>query len=311
MKDLSNFRDVTDVVPYTGFHQIPPSHVRAEHLTRAVHIKGDLWVGPMGALATPILWASEPRGENWTAPNPPRSRYALWRTNAPMQANGNPWWDIDDALATCVQLSRLVRPTTFAYRYACRVRYGEDGARIIEPAGVVGHQAAAYLSNGFADGLQDDDLPALRALLAVFDRALLPARVNNALWMHEHVAWTRLMNVRWPLVVTALEALVHTDDRLTGSRMGATEQFCRRLGKLQDMMRQNLWKPDELAAIYDLRSSFAHGRGGHIDAMNGEPLRLYELAESGLRAVLRTAISETTIADIFRDDTSIRVTLGF
>ena len=212
-----------------------------------------------------------------------------------------------------MRLLRLVRPTTIAYQYACQVRYDQSGARVIQPAGVVGQGARAFLTAGYPDGVDDDDAVQLRRLLRAFEPTRLPNRVKNALWMYEHVAWTRLMNIRWPLVVTALEALVHTNDRgrSKGRILGSTDQFCLRLGKLQDLMKERLWSEDDLLATYDLRSSFAHGRGGGVDAMSGKALRLYELAQTGLATILRRCILQDAVADILRTDASIRTGLHF
>jgi len=276
-----------------------------------VRITTDLWIGPLGELRKPILAASTPPGENWQPSPYFNCRYAVWRTDPPMTPMDGTWWDADGRLHRCMQLLRLVRPTTIAYQFACQVRFDDSGERIIQPAGVVGQGALAFVSAGNPDGVQEADVGVLRRLINVFDPSLLPNRVKNALWMHEHVAWTRLMNVRWPLVITALEALIHTDDRRRKRMLGSTDQFCLRLEKLQDLMRERLWSTDELQAIYDLRSSFAHGRGGSVDALKGEPLRLYEVAENGLRRILRRAIAHPAIADVFRTDTSIRTTLYF
>jgi hypothetical protein len=197
-------------------------------------------------------------------------------------------------------------------RLACRISY-EDGRRRIAPAGVFGQGALAFTVNHECDGIRDDDIPVIRALLDSFAPKKLPNRVKNALWMHEHLAWTRLMNIRWPLLVAALEALVHTNDkgRARARTMGSTEQFYARLGKLQTLLRSALWTDSDLVAVYDLRSAFAHGQPGSIDAMTGEPRRLYEVAENGLRHILRAAIRRSVVADIFRSDAAVRAALGF
>jgi len=293
-------------------HQIPKNGVRAQHLRNAVNIVDDIWIGPLGSLREPLLMASEARGENWEPRRHLHAPYAVWRANPVLRADNGIWWDVDYSLATCIQLLRLARPTTLAYRYACRLRHDAEGQRIIQPGGVVGHQAAAYISGSYQDGVQDEDIDVVRGLWATFDRGKLPNRVKNALWMHEHLAWIRLMNIRWPLVVTALEALVHTDDRKRsgGKVLSSTDQFCVRLAKLQDFAKASLWSSEDLREIYELRSSFAHGRGGEIDTMNGKPLRLYELAEDGLRRILRSTIERSVLADIFRTDVSVRSALG-
>jgi len=311
MKALANYRGAVDIVPFVGSHQIPPQGRPPKHAAGPVQIDSDIWIGPLGDLKKSVIEASVPPGENWHVHRTYRCQYALWRTDPPTKPVNGIWWDSDQRLHRCIQQLRLVRPTTLAYQYACRLAFDSSGKRVIRPAGVVGQGALAYLSAGYPDGVQDRDIVQLRKLLHAFKAAELPNRVKNALWMHEHVAWTRLMNIRWPLVVTALEALIHTIDRGRSRILGSTEQFCQRLEKLQDLIKECLWSADDLSAIYDLRSSFAHGRGGEVDALNGEPLRLYEVAQCGLATILRSCILKQAVADIFRTDSSIRTALHF
>ena len=238
-------------------------------------------------------------------------RFAFYRRRAPETAQNGQLWDADRALAVCIQLSRLIRPSSIAYRYACRMDF-DHGVRRITPAGIIGDHARGLCANETDDAIKDSDIIALRKLLKANAKARLPNRVKNAMWMHEHLAWTRLMNIRWPLVVTALEALVHTDDRLlTRGRLGSTDQFVRRLSKLQSLMAVSLWSDDDLLGIYELRSAFAHGVGGKVDALRGDALRLYNAAERGLRAIIIRAIEHPPTADIFASDGTIRTSLAF
>ena len=301
-----------DVVPYTGRQWLSHGEQLPAHMRKPVQIDDDLWISPLGDLRKPIMAASEPPGENLPVHRMYRAPFAFCRTNPPHGASPESWWDADRRIQIAVQLSRLIRPWTMAYRYACRLSMNADG-RVIQPAGIFGQGAQAYTMNVESDALKDEDITPLRALIKAFDRPRLPNRVKNALWMTEHLAWTRLMNIRWPLAVTALEALVHTDDRgrKRGRLLGSTDQFCLRLSKLQSMLRTPLWTEPDLLQIYDLRSSFAHGRGGNVDSLRGEPLRLYSAVEHGLRTILRVAILKPHVAEIFASDVSIRATLGF
>ena len=93
--------------------------------------------------------------------------------------------------------------------------------------------------------------------------------------------------------------------------MGSTDQFVMRLDKLRQFIPALDWTAEDLTNMYEIRSSFAHGRGGHIDTLNREPRRLYLKADVGLREILCTAIHQKQIAEIFASDTSIRSYLGF
>ena len=300
-----------DVVPYTGRQWLSAGEVPPVHYHRPVRIRGDIWIGPLGDLRTDIARAIDSPGENYRVPRPPTMRFALYRRRAPETARNGILRDADRALAVCIQLSRLIRPSSIAYRYACRIEF-DHGVRRITPAGIIGHQALGWCANETDDAIKDSDIIALRRLLTAYAKAKLPNRVKNAMWMHEYLAWTRLMNIRWPLVVTALEALVHTEDRsLRRGRLGSTDQFTRRLSKLQSLMRVSLWTDDDLLGIYEHRSAFAHGVGGKIDALRGDALRLYNAAERGLRAIIARAIEHPPTADIFASDNAIRTTLAF
>lgn len=304
-------RPPIDIVPYTGKQWLSDGEVPPRHSREPVKIVGDLWIGPLDELRLDIARAIDSPGENHRVPRPPTMRFAIYRQRAPKEPIKGMLWDADRAIAKCIQISRLIRPSSLAYRYACRIDLA-NGLRTIIPAGVIGHQALAWCVDESSDAIKDSDIALLRPLLAAYERAPLTNRVRNAIWMHEHLAWTRLMNIRWPLLVTALEALIHTDDRaLKRGRLGATDQFTRRLSKLQALLRLTLWTDDDLLGIYEHRSAFAHGRGGTIDALRGDALRLYKLAEDGLRAVLRRAIEHEPTADIFSSDRTIRTSLAF
>lgn len=311
MESLAKYRGDVDVIPFVGIHAGSREAI-PEHVKRPVEVAPDIWIGPLGDLKKDVIEASTYPGKNWPIHRIYRCPYALWRINAPKSPVDGVVWDSDHKLTRVMQLLRLVKPSTWGYRYACRLHLAEEPYSI-ESAEVVGQGALAYLTPGRVDGIGAADVSTLAGLVIAFDPATLPNRVRNAIWMHEHLAWTRLMNIRWPLVVTALEALVHTGDRGRpgGAIMRTTEQFVRRLDKLQSLIGAHLWSQGDLEAIYDHRSSFTHGRGGLIKALEGEALRLYDVAENGLRSTIRAAIMSTAAADVVRSDESIRTALGF
>jgi hypothetical protein len=151
--------------------------------------------------------------------------------------------------------------------------------------------------------------------LAAFDPAKLPNRVKASLRMHEYLHWTPAIQMRWPLLVTGLESFVHIDERGKGSGLKggwkSTDQFVNRLFRLREFVPSLHWSRADLAAIYELRSAFVHGRASGINALRGEPRRLYRVAERGLRFILQAAILKPSVAEIFVSDASIKTTLGF
>lgn len=185
----------------------------------------------------------------------------------------------------------------------------------IVPADIVGIGAQAFIFNAQTDGLRDRDVALTKTLLASFEPLALPKRVKTSLLFHEYLHWTRLIQMRWPLLITGLESLVHIDERskAKGASGGwkSTEQFVRRLSKLQEFVPHLRWTQKDLTAIYELRSAFVHATGGEFDALRGRPARLYRLAERGMRLILQAAILRPAVADLFISDGSIRTALGF
>jgi hypothetical protein len=129
---------------------------------------------------------------------------------------------------------------------------------------------------------------------------------------HEYLHGLPDLDIRWPLVVTAVEALVHTDERkkVFGSGgMRITAQFVGRLTNLATKIAGIEWNESYLEEAYEHRSSFAHGGGrGHLT--EAESLRRYRRLESGLRSVLCSAILDANVASIFASDDAIRAALN-
>jgi hypothetical protein len=131
----------------------------------------------------------------------------------------------------------------------------------------------------------------------------LPRRVHNALWHHEYAARTYYLDHRWTLVVTGLEALVHTD------RRRSTAQFTGRVTKLASELAINLSKADASEA-YDLRSQLAHGAAflstGTTQRLSPSQVGLYDRLEDILRLAVLRGMKDKAFADILDSDDKIR-----
>jgi hypothetical protein len=83
----------------------------------------------------------------------------------------------------------------------------------------------------------------------------------------------------------------------------------KRLARLTTLVPELEWEEAYLEEVYEHRSGFAHGRG-----LNGTPesasMTMYSRLESGLRAILRAAILDTSVAAIFESEASIRSSLN-
>lgn len=302
---------VTDVVLHTGaLPHIGNRIVWPQHTRRPIELAADIWLGPVEH-ADQVMDACVPRGENFPVPiRQYPSHYGFIRTAAP-DPEDSFGFDRDLRLRTAIQLSRLARPTHIGTAYAARVFEASSERRIV-PFMARGHGAVSYTSEGGETALWDEDVVVLQNLLAAFNVDRLPNRVLRALWYHEYIFGARYIEVRFPHLITALEALVHTDERRrSGTYKGSTDQFVHRLAKLASLVPGLLWTDAELANAYDYRSGLVHGRLPGEAAMQPVARAAYNALENGLRVVLTAAILHPNVADIFRSDSEIRTTLGF
>jgi len=199
-------------------------------------------------------------------------------------------------------LSRLVRPTSIGVRCAARLIFdADDNLMEIAPANLdIG--VRAWVADESRNWLRDEDLPRLRRLVDRFDPEVLSSRPQRAFWFFEHACRTLWIDVRWPLMTIALEALVHTD------RRHSTRQFVERILTLSGRIGGPEVSEDELREIYDRRSHLAHGAG--LGALDAEARRLYLKMEAVLRRILEAIVLEPATAAIFEDEANIRRELG-
>src|SRR5271165_133689 len=110
----------------------------------------------------------------------------------------------------------------------------------------------------------------------------VPARITRALWYNELTARNYHADVRWVLIATALESLIHT------SRNGSGHQFRTRTAKMAVAVGLPAFTEAEALRFYDLRSHLAHGQEtGQLTPVN---YPLYCLGEDVLRKVIARAI---------------------
>ncbi len=135
-------------------------------------------------------------------------------------------WDPDERLQMCIALSRLVRPTSMSFGYSARL-IGDPSSPDFEviPGPVAGFGAEAWTADPEHSWLTPADANALRGLVRSFTENPLPAgsRLIGALWYYEYAARTRLIDVRFPLIATAVETLINTNPAQS------TRSFTRRL----------------------------------------------------------------------------------
>jgi len=214
----------------------------------------------------------------------------------------------DKELEECVALSRLVRPNPVSLKYAARVfMNGDRSVKRIIAGPVSGPGAHAFVAETNKQfWLDQSDLRKLQKLWCAWISSTLPERVRNAFWIHEYISRTHELNIRWALVITAIEALINTDSK------HATSQFVKRTPMLATLIGQAKLSNSKADKAYQLRSQFVHA--GSIDefstaARNNVKMKhlldLYLQIEGILRAVIKSCIVVPEMAKIFSNKESI------
>ena len=292
----------------------------ARHFHEYVHLVRDVWIGPLtnlhsaARLSEAVLDAVEPQGLNCRATSRLYfSRYALLRRNAP-EGPARRSVDPDNELGRVAQILRLVRPHGMSAGHMARIITQPDGRCEICPKNPYGPGSAAFVMEPTDRWVRDEDIERVRPLLERIPPEHapepLPKRITKAMLAHELIDWQNLVEVRWLLLITALEGLVHTDDRSQATEMQSREQFVVRLRRLVEFVPELTWTEHQLTEVYAHRNQTMHG--GSVSALWAtEPFPpLYRLAEEGLRTILRAAILNPELVDVFARDDGIRSTLG-
>jgi hypothetical protein len=210
-------------------------------------------------------------------------------------------WDEDHRLSRLVAISRLVHPTSVGFRYAARVSQNGDSLRIV-PAEIHGLALDTFLSPSH----KRDWLTKEEAELAVevdaksepLSQSSFPRRVSRALWYYDYAQKTYYADLRWTLIATALEALIHTGKR------GSTKHFTHRVPALAADVGALALTTGECDAAYDYRSRLSHG-DGFLSDMPTADIKLYDNLEETLRLTILKAFREPIFAAIFIDDSQI------
>ena len=210
-------------------------------------------------------------------------------------------WDLDHRLSRLVAVSRLVHPTFVGLRYAARVSQDGDSLRIV-PAEVHGLSPDTFLSPNH----KRDWLSQAEAKLAVeldaktepLTQPSYPRRVSRALWYYDYAQKTYYADLRWTLIATALEALIHT------GRWDSTKHFTRRVPALAADVGAPALTATECEDAYDYRSRLSHG-DGFLSDMPSADITLYDKLEETLRLAILKAFVEPQFANIFLDDATI------
>ena len=286
---------------------------QARHFNTSVDLTEAVSIGPLpGGLADAVLDAREARDLHChPGYRQYGSLYALTRRDAP-RGDTRHQCDPDFELSRVAAVLRVVRPHAMSLGDAARIISQPDGRQQICPSKVRGPGSAAYVMDPSDRWIRDEDVETCRALLqseALRNRTL-PKRISWAMVAHELLHWQHNVEVRWQLLCTALEGLVHTNEQDQAPAMQSREQFVVRLARLSEHVTGLSWTETELDRIYDHRNETMHrGDIRHLWTTGPFP-ELYRKAEAGFRSIIQQTILRPSLAEIFKTETSVRVALG-
>lgn len=149
------------------------------HLDGEVQLAEDLWIGPFTPYRFDMLDQCEPRGLNWEPPIKQfGANYGIYRVDPPVERV--PFFDQDRRLWTCLQLTRLIRPTSIDFQYAGRLEFEGESVSRFEPARRAGCGETASVADPTQNWIRDEDIAPIQGLLVAFRPDQLPDRVRRS-----------------------------------------------------------------------------------------------------------------------------------
>jgi hypothetical protein len=253
-----------------------------------------------------IFNACGPAGPNFNPARQFGQRYSFVRERSYAEVEDSLFgFDEDAKIQHALCLSRLIRDNGFSYEFAARVIDGHDGKRTIRPFGAK-EGTAIYRLLPDREWLTGDEAQVLAGLLATFHAAMLPRRVQEALWRSEFATHMARIDMMIFAIVSGLEAL---------AKVGygrSTRQFKRRTPRLAEDLGIDGIDAAICGRMYDARSGWAHGSpvlfGLSDPPAAEEELRVKEevaVFRDLLRAGIRRAIEDEEFRGIFEDDAEI------
>ena len=266
------------------------------------HLAPQLWVGPLSTEDSEIIMrACSPAFYHHEPLRPLDFSYRQLYSFVREYANDDSRQEIDPDkdLLYCIGLSRIVHPTDVSFEYSATVVRDSNGRiQDVTPWNVRAEGRSAFVLSPDGDWLTTDHLTELKRLFEAFRARPLQEPCSRALWFHEYAAQTYYLDVRWTLIATGLEALIHTD------RGKSTRQFVGRLQALGSKVGVAV-AMHEAKEMYEKRSSLAHGQALGL-GVSPENRSLYEKMEGLLRSVVRRAILDPAFAGFLADRNRVR-----
>lgn len=298
---MSDYEKIIDVAIFTNGPLISTDEATIEKyppIRNEFEITDDLAIKRLNyGLSQKILDACEPKEYNFCPPRQFAELYTIVRKNPPPEDDKKYEWDPDQKIQYCILLSRLIHPTTISFEYAARVYLkNNDEAFQIVRGPYQGLGTIAYLADKNRDWLTLDDVIELKALFEAFIKTTLGKEISRAIWHFEYAARIIELEVRWALLITGIESLIHT---------WGENQFAKRLPRICHYIGLDEIDFNKAKKMYKFRSSYVHGKGifkNEISEMN----ELYCKMEYILRNIIKTAINDPELASILSNPKKVR-----
>lgn len=228
-------------------------------------------------------------------------------------------WDSQREITDFVGFSQLVHPTSIGFGNSARFTFAPNGDFIsADPGPCRGITEQAFTIPNHRNWISKYECEQVKNLLAKSKFNVLPEKVARAHWNVQHAAYQYFFEVRSLLVVSGLEALVHTRNS-NGRGPGTGKQFATRTEQLAELLKVPFTRDDAMA-VWEHRSDVVHGRDPWASRRNGgeemqqppaltkqdDLVRRYLQAERILRAAVLRCLTDLKFAAIFASDDSVK-----
>ena len=244
-----------------------------------------------------IFKACEPKGADFDPYRQLNQMYSFVRENPP---NGDDLsWDNDQRLQRCIALSRLIHPTSISTEYAARIFLTSEGnLKKIVPGPIASNSSQAFVIDTSLNCFTEIDAQNLKRVIEAFDKKPLEDPLARAMWYHEYAARSYEIDLKWVLIATGIEVIVHID------RYKSTRQFVKIVQKLSIDVGAGTITKNQAEEMYEFRSSLAHGQG--LGGITSEKKELYGKMEDVLRLTIQKSILEESFRDFISNPDEIR-----
>jgi hypothetical protein len=227
-------------------------------------------------------------------------------------------WDAYGHITQFVGFSQLVHPTSLGFGNSIRFTFGPNGDFISAyPGPCRGMTEHAFTIPPHRNWICKQECEQVKHLLANTNPKELPDKAARAHWNVQHAAYQYFFEVKTLLIVTGLEALLHTR-RQNSNGPGTGRQFKSRSVRLAELVGVP-FTADDANELWDHRSDVSHGRDPWASRRNGreelqqppeltkdnEPVRRYLRGEQLLRTTVLKCLTDREFAAIFASDDSV------